>query len=168
MELELCWNAFGEVDNLKGGLGTPVPAQKNPDVLSLQGNVRFSRETIGYVPLRESKIVAPSEMFIVGDRPGFFVEVGRIGEGGVGGRTIYLDFLSRRHRKKTNITFMDGHAESFRAEHIFLPTKEAFRRWNQTDESIKNGSMPIYIAVESCVPGRRRKKAGHHSFVVHY
>lgn len=71
MELELCWNAFGEVDNLKGGLGTAVPAQKNPDVLSLQGNVRFSRETIGYVPLRESKIVAPSEMFIVGDRPGF-------------------------------------------------------------------------------------------------
>ena len=81
MELELCWNAFGEVDNLKGGLGTAVSAQKNPDVLSLQGNVRFSRETIGYVPLRESKIVAPSEMFIVGDRPGFFVEIGRIGEG---------------------------------------------------------------------------------------
>ena len=71
MELELCWNAFGEVDNLKEGLGTAVPAQKNPDVLSLQGNVRFSRETIGYVPLRESKIVAPSEMFIVGDHPGF-------------------------------------------------------------------------------------------------
>lgn len=98
-------------------------------------------------------------MFIVGDRPGFLWGSEELVKVGVGSCTIYLDFLSRRHGKKANITFMVGHAESLRAEHILLPIKEVFRRWNQTNESIKNGSMPIHIAVESCVPGRRRLDA---------
>ena len=45
--------------------------------------------------------------------------------------------LSRRHRKKTNPTFTDGHAESLRTERRKLPTRKVSRLWNRINESIR-------------------------------
>lgn len=48
-------------------LGT-VPAQIDPDTLSYRGKVNWVRETVRYIPLKESEIVAPANMFIVADQ----------------------------------------------------------------------------------------------------
>ena len=128
------WNALGE-GKPKSELGT-VPAQTNPDELSQE---IWATETIGYIPLKESEIVAPASMFIIADRAGW-----RETENGslmcfVASAQVTKSFgnLSRRHGKKTNITFMDGHVESLRAEQTLYPSREVARRWNQTNEGIK-------------------------------
>lgn len=41
-------------------LGT-VPAQTDPDTLSYRGEVNWVRETVRYIPLKESEIVAPGQ-----------------------------------------------------------------------------------------------------------
>lgn len=126
------WNAWGE-ERHENEMGT-VPAQTNPDELS---RGRWATETIRYTPLRESEIKAPSSMFIIADRAGW-------GEWENGNVRIFISEnvaskgnLSRRHGKKTNITFMDGHAESLRAEQTLGRTKEVARRWNRTNKGIK-------------------------------
>lgn len=49
--------------------------------------------------------------------------------------------LSRRHGKKSNITFMDGHVESLRAEQTLYPSRrEVARRWNRTTRASEGGA----------------------------
>lgn len=48
----------------------PFPAQENPDHLSDRGEIGWGSETVRYIPLKESEIVAPSSMFIVADKAG--------------------------------------------------------------------------------------------------
>ena len=128
------WNAGGEPPKPINSLGT-VPAQEDP--------IRNASESpngypdYGFIPLNESEIVSPSEMFIIGDRAGFYWKTETLPKVIVGGGRIYNGLLSRRHGKKSNITFMDGHAESLRAEQTLLPAREVIRRWNRTNEGIK-------------------------------
>ena len=146
-------NELAEVTNSKGllvdlltcfmfhyKLGT-VPAQENPDERSQRGEINWATETVRYIPLRESEIKAPSSMFIIGDRAGWLTRPDGSPAAFVGSSTLssgsVLGGLSRRHGKKTNITFMDGHAESLRAEQTLGKTREVARRWNRTNEGIK-------------------------------
>ena len=93
----------------KGNELVTVPAQENP-VEIIHQTSNFTDPNYGYLPLEESEIVAPSNMLIVADKAGFIVLPGKEnvsvsffenGFGRAGG-------ISRRHGKKTNITFMDG------------------------------------------------------------
>lgn len=119
-------------------LGT-VPAQENPVEMSRRSSLSFADPNYGCKPLKESEIVAPSSMFIVADRSGW-----REYEGGnvdvFVGEASLVDgqkTLSRRHGKKSNITFMDGHVESLRAEQTLYPSREVARRWNRTNKGIQ-------------------------------
>lgn len=96
-------------------LGT-VPAQENPTERIRQTS-HFADPNYGYLPLKESEIVAPSDMFIIADRAGwreydngypavFIAQASASKHGGV-----VFGVLSRRHGKQSNITFMDGHAQ---------------------------------------------------------
>lgn len=125
------WNALGEIkpEYRERSLGT-VPAQENPVEMSRRSSLSFADPNYGYKPLKESEIVAPSSMFIVADRSGW-----REYEGGnvdvFVGEASLVDgqkTLSRRHGKKSNITFMDGHVESLRAEQTLYPSREVARR----------------------------------------
>ena len=132
------WNALGE--GKRGNeLGT-VPAQENPVTINQPSSLSFADPNYGYKPLKESEIMAPSSMFIIADRAGWrqYTESDNVdvfvGESSL----IKTGGLSRRHGKKINITFMDGHVESLRAEQTLLPAREVARRWNRTNEGIKN------------------------------
>ena len=131
------WNALGK-GKRERELGT-VPAQRDPDTLSYRGEVNWVKEAVRYIPLKESEIVAPANMFIVEDRAGWikYTESDRVdvfvGEASL----VKSGGLSRRHGKKSNITFMDGHAESLRAEQTLGNTREVARRWNRTNKGIK-------------------------------
>ena len=134
------WNDFGEGDKRGRELGT-VPAQKHPTEINLQSSLSFADPNYGYKPLRESEIVAPSDMFIIADKAGWhsWPDEEKSPRVFVGAYTVsdpYAGSLSRRHGKKTNITFMDGHAESLRAEQTLYPSREVARRWNRTNEPL--------------------------------
>ena len=47
-----------------------------------------------------------------------------------------------RQGKRTNLTFMDEHAEFLRAEQTLLSAKEEMCGWNRTNESIRNRFRP--------------------------
>ena len=132
------WNDLGE--GKRGNeLGT-VPTQKHPTEIIHQTS-HFADPNYGYKPLKESEIVAPSEMFIIADKSGWQqYEDDDYSAVFVGTATVsgsYFGSLSRRHGKKSNITFMDGHVESLRAEQTLYPSREVARRWNRTNEGIK-------------------------------
>lgn len=119
-------------------LGT-VPAQPDPDELSQE--MHWSSETVRYLPLKESEIKSPSDMFIIADKAGWRTYPDGSPLVFVGEPTVsapYFGSLSRRHGKKSNITFMDGHVESLRAEQTQYPSREVARRWNRTNEGIRN------------------------------
>ena len=133
------WNVQGE-GKPRNELGT-VPSQTNPDELS-QG--LWSTETIRYIPLKESEIVAPSSMLIIADRAGWMEYDDGSPRVFVAASAVTKSFgnLSRRHGKKSNITFMDGHVESLRAEQTLYPSREVARRWNRTNKGIKRQYRP--------------------------
>ena len=130
------WNDLGE-GKLENELGT-VPAQEYSTHRNRRLGLPFSDPDYGYLPLKESEIRVPSDMFIIADRAGWRqydngnVDV-FVGESSL----VKSGGLSRRHGKKSNITFMDGHAESLRAEQTLLPAREVARRWNRTNEGIR-------------------------------
>ena len=135
------WNAMGEREAViykpEGSLGT-VPGQRNPAEISRERGT-FSHPDYGYKPLKESEIKAPAEMFIIADKAGWREYEGGNVEVFVGDATVSKAFgiFSRRHGKKSNITFMDGHVESLRAEQTLYPSREVARRWNRTNEGIQ-------------------------------
>ena len=120
----------------------PFPAQENPVTINLRSDLSFADPDYGYLPLKESEIVAPSSMFIVADAAGWRQYEGGNIEVFVASAMVTKSFgnLSRRHGKKTNITFMDGHAESLRAEQTMYPSREVARRWNRTNKGIHKGA----------------------------
>ena len=130
------WNDLGE-GKRESELGT-VPAQEYPVHVNLRSSLAFADPNYGYIPLKESEIKAPSRMFIIADKASWRQK----GDGYpvvISGRepTSQRGSLSRRHGKKSNITFMDGHVESLRAEQTLYPSREVARRWNRTNEGIK-------------------------------
>lgn len=110
-----------------------VPAQESLDELSRRGEINWTRENVIYIPLKEHEIVAPSEMFIVEDRSGWRRYVT---ESGRGYNVLFVQRsvdkagwfpLSRYHGKKTNLTLIDGHAESLQADQTLLLTRDILR-----------------------------------------
>ena len=128
------WNAQGEGWGWERQRGT-VPAQEYPNVLS---RGLWATETVCYLPLKESEIVAPSSMFIIADKAGWEEDDNGDVHVFIASAAVNKSFgnLSRRHGKKTNI-IMDGHAESSRAEQTLYPSREVARRWNRTNEGVK-------------------------------
>ena len=132
------WNDFGEGEKRGSEMGT-VPAQPYPTEVIHQTSNALD-PNYGYLPLKESEIKAPSDMFIIADRSGWRQQDDGYPIVFVGESTAsdpYFGGLSRRHGKKSNITFMDGHAESLRAEQTLYPSREVARRWNRTNEGIR-------------------------------
>lgn len=151
------WNAMGErktgFHRPEGSLGT-VPGQRNPVDVSVERGLGFSDPDYGFKPLKESEIKAPSDMFIIADKTGWRQQDDGYPEVFVGDATVSKAYgnFSRRHGKKSNITFMDGHAESLRAEQTLLPAREVARRWNRTNKGIKSqyraprhGFKPLFL-----------------------
>ena len=149
------WNAWGDRMNNYQHPSTNsrglVPAQPNPDVLSHQGIINWSEETVSYQPLKESEIVAPSEMIALGDMSVWTSVKNTSLPDGVRLRMESLTraeikvhplWLSRRHGKKTNLTFMDGHAESLTARQSLFPSPAVMRRWNRDNQPRREKYSP--------------------------
>ncbi len=128
------WNAWGDPRGL-------VPEQENPSTVAREAGISWQRNMISYIPLKESEIVAPSEMFIIADKSAWKwkkypdkVRVSHLVVSEDMGILVGKKWISRRHGKKTNWTFMDGHTESLRADQTLLPSEAVMRRWNRDNK----------------------------------
>jgi prepilin-type processing-associated H-X9-DG protein/prepilin-type N-terminal cleavage/methylation domain-containing protein len=117
------------------------------NVFGIAGGLGFYDHS--HTPVKESLIVAPSEMMAVGD-------------GFVGNSSHILDwqqFLSRtsvtnefygstkrsyaRHQGKANVVFCDGHVESPTLQYLFADTSdEALSRWNRDHQPHREALSP--------------------------
>jgi len=92
----------------------------------LQGH--FNSKTRTYLPIRESEVVAPSDVLAIGD--GF-------GPNGILMRRPVADLepfgnVLTRHQGKANAVFCDGHVESPTLKFLFEDTSDAaLARWNR-------------------------------------
>jgi prepilin-type processing-associated H-X9-DG protein/prepilin-type N-terminal cleavage/methylation domain-containing protein len=92
----------------------------------LQGH--FNPNTQTYLPIRESEVVAPSDMMAIGD--GF-------DPNGIFMRRPLSDMeqfgnVLTRHQGKANVVFCDGHVESPTLQFLFADTSNAaLARWNR-------------------------------------
>jgi prepilin-type N-terminal cleavage/methylation domain-containing protein/prepilin-type processing-associated H-X9-DG protein len=120
----------------------PVSPEMHAE-LGLGGQTIFGGPGLSQAPVRESEVKAPSEMIAIGD--------GYVGttKGHLYGGTWELrrdenqpaDFSQstaaarRRHNKRINVVFADGHVEGPKLERIFLDrTDEVLRRWNKDNQ----------------------------------
>lgn len=74
-------------------------------------------------PIRESEVIAPSEMMAIGESDGFIFM-----------RSLRYDFYHHdlRHQNRANILLCDGHVESPTLESLFDDTSDAaLARWNR-------------------------------------
>jgi prepilin-type N-terminal cleavage/methylation domain-containing protein/prepilin-type processing-associated H-X9-DG protein len=92
-------------------------------------------------PTSEAEVVAPSEMFAIGDGMVGWLD-GKVSTGGIGiGRHKQFDphvatddtsRARRRHNAKANMALCDGHVESFRFRRLFQDmSDDALRLWNR-------------------------------------
>jgi prepilin-type processing-associated H-X9-DG protein len=108
--------------NAYGGLAIGSPT----NALGLMGHfVSFSAM---FAPIKESEVIAPSDMMAIGDS---FV-------GGVFFMRQDLKYLDRnarassRHQGKANVVFCDGHVESPTLPFLFADTSDAaLSHWNR-------------------------------------
>jgi prepilin-type N-terminal cleavage/methylation domain-containing protein/prepilin-type processing-associated H-X9-DG protein len=103
------YNAFGvlEVGNRTNNFG-------------LFGHFPQSFDTL--VPIRESEVVSPSEMLVIGESDAIAFM-----------RNLGYDFHGQlRHQSKANVLFSDGHVESLAQKVLFEDTTdESLARWNR-------------------------------------
>jgi prepilin-type processing-associated H-X9-DG protein/prepilin-type N-terminal cleavage/methylation domain-containing protein len=87
-----------------------------------------------YVPLPESRVVAPSDMIAIGDSfSGFSIFTDN--QYGLAGYEKDGNALSR-HSGKGNVVFCDGHVESPKLEYLFEDqSDEALSRWNRDHQA---------------------------------
>lgn len=91
------------------------------NALGLMGH--FVSASVLFSPIKESEVVAPSDMMALGDslNGGAFLMRGPTGKG-----------ASRRHQNKVNVAFCDGHVETQTLEFVFQNTSDAaLIRWNR-------------------------------------
>jgi len=91
-----------------------------------------------FEPLRESKVVSPSQMMAIGDTFGGAVYFNRDAPSGFvilwNGRlnTENLNYILARHQGSLNVVFCDGHVESPKVGFLFTNTSDAaLVRWNR-------------------------------------
>lgn len=103
-----------------------IVATSPTNALGLMGH--FVSSSALFEPIKESEVVAPSDMMAIGDS---FV-------GGVFFTRQDLEDLDRngrassRHQGKVNVAFCDGHVESQTLEFVFQNTNDAaLVRWNR-------------------------------------
>lgn len=117
------YNGFGAVVNISAshrGLGGWVV----PQVSNFEGTR----------PIKESQVVAPSEMYALGDSR---IEREMDGKTTIGGPWIYHgaphistnDFVS--HAKIANFACVDGHVEAVKFNRLFDPSSPLRHRWNR-------------------------------------
>lgn len=102
--------------------------------------------------VRESEVVAPSDLILYGDS---LIHLG--GVLGMSHLSFYefqrkvvglywfdreKDLERRRHQGRFNIVFCDGHVESLRTNNVFTPTDEVTRRWNRDHEPHRDAWKP--------------------------
>lgn len=109
-----------------------MSAGDHASALGLHGSFISSQTNDGYnsgfAPVKESEVVAPSEMMAIADS----------GIGGVIFMRQDLNYLesrgriSKRHLGKLNVLFCDGHTESPTLKQLFVDTNDAaLVRWNR-------------------------------------
>jgi prepilin-type processing-associated H-X9-DG protein len=82
---------------------------------------------LGWSPVKETEVVAPSDMIAIGDSI----------PGGVEFMRDNIDYLLRhnvteRHAGQINVLFCDGHIESPTLDALFVDTSDAaLVRWNR-------------------------------------
>ena len=115
MPVSYGYNAYGNL-----AIGSPTYA------LGLMGH--FVSYSALFEPVKESEVLAPSDMMAIGE--GF--------SGGVFFMRQHLDYLDRggrasaRHQGKGNVAFCDGHVESPTLKFLFEDTSDAaLARWNR-------------------------------------
>jgi prepilin-type processing-associated H-X9-DG protein/prepilin-type N-terminal cleavage/methylation domain-containing protein len=102
------------------------PGGSPTNALGLMGH--FSSLTELFTPIRESEVLAPSDMIAIGDSlaKGVFLTRQNLN---------YLDPDGRawsRHQGKANVAFCDGHVESLSLKSLFSNTNSAaLARWNR-------------------------------------
>jgi prepilin-type N-terminal cleavage/methylation domain-containing protein/prepilin-type processing-associated H-X9-DG protein len=89
--------------------------------------------------IRETQVLKPSEMIMVGDsKPGTGAKITRTTRGQFDGNidpTTEAEWPSNRHNRKTVLMFADGHAESARRNDVIDPRNDRWhRRWNNDNE----------------------------------
>ena len=92
-----------------------------------------------FEPVKESEVVSPSEMMVIGDS---FT-------GDVSFTHTPLDYLDRngrasaRHQGRVNVVFCDGHVESPTLKYVFADTNDAaLSRWNR-DHQPHREKLPL-------------------------
>ncbi len=117
------WSYYGYNIDIFG----PGMQRNNPtNQFGLQGH--YNPTTHTYLPIRESEVVAPSEMMAIGDGfdpNGIFMRR-KIADLEEFGNTL------TRHQGKANVVFCDGHVESPTLKFLFEDTSDAaLVRWNR-------------------------------------
>ena len=128
--------------SISGQMGTS--AYQRIGELGLGGTI-FNMQPYVSAALPESGVKVPSDMIAIGDA------LQRINRHTVSLANAELsidgllfgdpEFLrsaeksaNKRHERRANVTFCDGHVESIRLEHLFGRTDQYLRRWNNDNE----------------------------------
>jgi prepilin-type processing-associated H-X9-DG protein/prepilin-type N-terminal cleavage/methylation domain-containing protein len=111
------YNAFGvlRVGNRTNNFGLYGHYTENPE---------------SHAPVRESEVVAPAEMMVIGESDAFIFM-----------RVLNYDFKGDflRHQDKANVLFCDGHVESPNLHFLFEDISDAaLERWNRDHEPHPN------------------------------
>jgi prepilin-type N-terminal cleavage/methylation domain-containing protein/prepilin-type processing-associated H-X9-DG protein len=104
----------------------------------------YNLNQIEFNQVRESSVVHPSNLFVVGDtiliylRPGKneFAGMDMIDQG-----SYYQDYafhpsreaMTKRHGGKFIVSFADAHVETLKTNQMFYPSTEVLKRWNVDD-----------------------------------
>ncbi len=118
------YNAFGV-----------YPSEIETNALGLFGRFDFISEKSS--PIKESEVVAPSDMMAIGESFD-----GRIAfDRNLAGMDKYGNL--NRHQGKANVVFCDGHVESPTLKFLFENTSdEALRRWNRDHQPHRERLTP--------------------------
>ena len=95
-----------------------------------------------HVPLREAKVIVPSDMIAIGDpgmrfKDGYVIAV----SGGIGfddtvsfpspqSEQYLVDDAKKRHGSKANVVFCDGHVEGLKFTSLYMNQDQQLQRWN--------------------------------------
>ena len=89
--------------------------------------------------IKESKVLKPSEMIMLGDsKPGAGGKITKASRGQFDANidpTTEAEWPSNRHNSRTTLMFCDGHAEAARRNDVIDPNNDRWhRRWNNDNE----------------------------------
>jgi prepilin-type N-terminal cleavage/methylation domain-containing protein/prepilin-type processing-associated H-X9-DG protein len=100
-------------------------------------------------PLRETRVVVPSDMIAIGDlgvrneRGHLISVIDRIGFDASANLSpeserAAMDYTKRRHASKANMVFCDGHVEGLKFIRLYTNKEEQLQRWNNDNKPHRN------------------------------